>query len=187
MPSSQLPSSSEPLRGESLLQLLYEELRRLARAKLRQENPGLTLQATALVHEAYLRLAPGKESAPRWDSRGHFFAAAAEAMRRILVEEARRKKRLKRGEGRSHVSLADVIQVSDQPREDLLELDDALLEFQQLAPEKAKLVELRYFAGLDESDAAEALGISRATAARWWAFSKAWLYQRMHSNTNSPL
>ena len=151
--------------AERLLLLVYDELRKLATQKLAQEKPGQTLQATALVHEAYLRLC-GQGGQQYWDSRGHFFAAAAEAMRRILVENARRKQRQKRGGGFRRVGLDQVEQVSGPPSLDLLVLDEAL---DRLAPEdsqKASLVQLRFFAGLSLEEAARCLGISRATAAR---------------------
>ena len=166
--------------ADVLLPLVYRELRGLAAARMANEAAGQTLQPTALVHEAYLRLTGG--STRQWDSRGHFFAAAAEAMRRILVENARRKGRQRHGGGRDRVALQDDA-AADPPvdHHDLLALDEALLAFADEAPEKAKLVKLRYFAGLSEDQAADLLGISRATAARWWAFSRAWLLDRMRS------
>ena len=164
--------------ADELLPLIYTELRQLAAARLRQERPGQTLQATALVHEAYLRLV-GNDPPVKWEHRGHFFAAAAEAMRRILVERARRKKRLRHGGGLRRVELQEPDLTIEGPSIDVLSLNDALQQFEQQQPRKAELVKLRYFAGLSEEDAAAALGISRATAARWWAFAKAWLYDRM--------
>ena len=164
--------------AEELLPLVYSELRRLAAARLAQERPGQTLQATALVHEAYLRLTSSEEPAS-WENRGHFFAAAAEAMRRILVESARRKRRLRHGGGFQRVELDDAAAAIEAPSEDLLALDEALQVFEQEEPEKARLVKLRYFAGLNEEQAAEVLGVSRATTARWWAFARAWLYNRI--------
>lgn len=164
---------------DELLRIVYDELRRLAQARLRQEANAQTLQPTALVHEAYLRLVG--DTSQQWESRGHFFAAAAEAMRRILVENARRKRRLKHGGQHERVSLHDVAAIAAAPKEDLLALDEALAEFAAIEPEKARLVELRYFAGLGEEDAANVLGISRPTAARWWAFAKAWLFERLQS------
>ncbi len=167
--------------AEKLLPLVYDELRRLAAAQLAGERPGQTLQATALVHEAYVRMVGG-EHPQKWDSRRHFFAAAAESMRRILVENARRKGRLKRGGHLRRADLADVPEVegTDQsPHDDLLALDEALAEFERVHPEKARLVKLRYFAGLSEQQAAEVLEISRATAARHWAFARAWLFEKM--------
>jgi RNA polymerase sigma factor (TIGR02999 family) len=163
-----------------LLPLLYDELRRLAVQRLAHEPAGQTLQATALVHEAYLRLVD-VEQQQRFDSRGHFFAVAAEAMRRILVENARRKRRLKHG-GQLHRVPLEEADVAIEPPDaglDLIELDAALESFAVEEPRKAELVKLRYFAGLSETEAADVLGISRPTAARWWAFARAWLYERM--------
>jgi RNA polymerase sigma factor (TIGR02999 family) len=161
-----------------LLPLVYDELRRLAAARLAGEKAGQTLQATALVHEAYLRLVGGGE-ARHWSSRGHFFAAAAEAIRRILVESARRKGRLKHGRGRQRVGLESDCQVSAAPSLDLLALDEALTRLAQTEPEKADLVKLRFFAGLTTPEAAAALGISLATAERYWTFAKSWLYAEL--------
>lgn len=165
--------------AEELLPIVYQELRRLAARKLHHEPPGQTLQATALVHEAYVRLVDG--SARQWDSRGHFFAAAAEAMRRILVENARRKQRIRHGGGRNRVEFDErqPATAGESRRFDLLALDEALDAFAVEQPEKAKLVKLRYFAGLSEQEAADILGLSRATASRWWAFARAWLYDRI--------
>jgi RNA polymerase sigma factor (TIGR02999 family) len=163
-----------------LLPLLYDELRRLAVQRLAHEPAGQTLQATALVHEAYLRLVDAEQQ-QRFDSRGHFFAVAAEAMRRILVENARRKRRLRHG-GQFHRVPLEEADVAIEPPEaglDLIELDAALESFAVEEPRKAELVKLRYFAGLPEQEAADVLGISRPTAARWWAFARAWLYERM--------
>jgi RNA polymerase sigma factor (TIGR02999 family) len=169
----------DPQAASQLLPLVYEELRRLAAQKLAHEIPGQTLQPTALVHEAYLRLVGGEQpSSPSWDSRGHFFAAAAEAMRRILVENARRKQAVKHGGGTRHVPLEEFHRVAEFP-EDLLDLDDALTRFAAEAPDKARLVQLRFFAGLSTPDAAAALGISVATAERWWTFARAWLYSKL--------
>jgi RNA polymerase sigma factor (TIGR02999 family) len=164
-----------PQAAEQLLPLVYEELRQLAAQRLAREAPGQTLQATALVHEAYLRLV-NVEQAQHWNSRGHFFAAAAEAMRRILVDCARRKLSLKRGGRRQRVSLEDALSLNEQPADDLLALDEALTRLAQEDPVKAELVKLRYFAGLSVEQTAEALGISRATADRYWAYAKVWLY-----------
>ena len=168
----------DPQAAEQLLPLVYDELRRLAARKLAQEKPGQTLQATALVHEAYLRLVDA-EAIRRWDSRGHFFAAAAEAMRRILVENARRKGRVKHGGGRrrEHADL-DALGAGGPP-EDLLALHEALEQFALHDPLKAKLVELRFFAGLTLEQAAECLGISPSTADRAWRYARAWLYAAM--------
>lgn len=162
-----------------LLPLVYRELRRLASARMANERSNHTLQPTALVHEAYVRLVGGS-SEQQWDSRGHFFAAAAEAMRRVLVENARRQRRVKHGGDRKRVTLSDEDAV--QPpidHHDLLVLDEALEAYAKESPEKAELVKLRYFAGLSEQEAAELLDISRATASRWWTFSRAWLLDRM--------
>jgi RNA polymerase sigma factor (TIGR02999 family) len=161
-----------------LLPLVYEELRALAARKMRQERGDHTLQATALVHEAYLRLLGGVDAA-RWDGRWHFFAAAAQAMRRILVENARQRNRLKRGGGGERLDLDEVNITVEQPPRDLLALDEALVEFAQTHPAEAQLVQLRYFAGLTRDQAAEALGISTGTASRDWAFARAWLYNRV--------
>jgi len=159
-----------------LLPLVYDELRDLAAARLAQEKPGQTLQATALVHEAYLRLVDG-HSDQTWDNRGHFFAAAAEAMRRILIDGARRKAALRHGGSHQRVQLHDMLPIV-APCEDiseLLALDDALDRLSAIDPNKATLVKLLHFAGLNLDDAAAALGISRTTAYRWWMFTRAWL------------
>lgn len=160
-----------------LLPLIYEELRRLAARKLAQEKPGQTLCATDLVHEAYLRLV-GDES-HGWEGRAHFFAAAAEAMRRILIESARRKRRLKHGGDRQRVPLENITAAAAAPADDLLALDEALVRLAEEDPIKARLVELRFFAGLSVEDAARCLGISRATADRYWAYARAWLYEQV--------
>jgi RNA polymerase sigma factor (TIGR02999 family) len=157
-----------------LLPLVYEELRKLAAQKLAHEKPGQTLEATALVHEAYLRLVD-TDRAQHWNSRGHFFAAAAEAMRRILVENARRKRRPKHGGDRQRVALDEAQAILD-PRDDLLALDEALSRLAAQEPVKAELVKLRYFAGLTLEEAAAVLGISPATAKRYWAVARAWLF-----------
>jgi RNA polymerase sigma factor (TIGR02999 family) len=161
--------------AEQLLPLVYDELRQLAAARLADEQPGQTLQATALVHEAYLRLVGG--AGPQdWNSRGHFFAAAAEAMRRILVEAARRKGRHRHGGGRRRVDLADGCSLAEPPPDDdLLALDEALRRLEAEQPEAAAVVKLRYFAGLTADDAAAAVGVSLRTAHRHWAFARAWL------------
>ncbi len=165
----------DPEAAEALLPLVYDELRRLASQRLAQEKPGQTLQATALVHEAYLRLV-GDHEARRWDNRGHFLAAAAEAMRRILVDNARRKRADKHGGRLERQDIADVDIASPIPSEDLLALDEALKKLEAEDPVKAQLVKLRYFAGLTEEDAARVLGISRATVQRYWRYAKAWLH-----------
>jgi RNA polymerase sigma factor (TIGR02999 family) len=166
----------DPAAAEQLLPLVYDELRKLAAQRLAHEKPGQTLQATALVHEAYLRLVDAEQT-QRFNSRGHFFAAAAEAMRRILVENARRKARLKRGGSRERLDLADLDIAVEQPCDDLLALDEALTQLAEKHPEKAELVKLRYFAGLTVSEAAEALGISSSTADRHWTYARAWLFR----------
>ena len=160
--------------ASQLLPLVYDELRRLAAQKLHHEEPGQTLQATALVHEAYVRLV-GKLDTPRWESRGHFFAAAAEAMRRILIENARHKKSQKAGGGRQRIELADVEPALAAPDEDLLALDEALEKLAAQHPRKAELVKLRFFAGLTNEQAAQALGISASTADNDWAYARSWL------------
>ena len=157
-----------------LLPLVYEELRKLAAARLAQEAPGNTLNATALVHEAYLRLV-GPADAARWDSRGHFFAAAAEAMRRILVDAARRKQTDKHGGNRRRVEMPDFPAEPDVADERLLALDAALTRLACEDPVAARVVELRHFAGLSIADAAASLGLSRATAYRHWTYARAWL------------
>jgi RNA polymerase sigma factor (TIGR02999 family) len=167
--------------AEELLPAVYEELRRLATQKLSREPPGQTLQATALVHEAYIRLV-GAES-QNWKGRTHFFAAAAEAMRRILIENARRKQRLKRGGGRQRINLGDADLVAHEPSTDLLALDEALAKLATEDPAKADLVKLRYFAGLTVEQAAEILNISRATAARYWSYARAWLFDEISSGS----
>jgi RNA polymerase sigma factor (TIGR02999 family) len=160
------------------LPLVYDELRKLAAQKLAQEKPGQTVQATALVHEAYIRLVD-TEKVPQWNSRGHFFAAAAEAMRRIVLDRARNKKRLKRGGGGHRLEI-DLGKIPDQaPDVDLLALDEALEQLERDDPDCASLVKLRFFAGLGQGEAAEALGIPRRTADRHWAFARAWLYDQL--------
>jgi RNA polymerase sigma factor (TIGR02999 family) len=171
--------------AEELLPLVYDELRKLAAQRLADEKPGQTLQATALVHEAYLRLvasASGEASARRdqgWDSRGHFFAAAAEAMRRILINRARDKKRAKRGGERRRVDLDQIEIALDTSDEQLIALDEALTELAVEDPEAARLVSLRFFAGLTLKDAAVSLGLAPRTAERQWAYARAWLYARL--------
>jgi len=162
-----------------LLPLVYDELRRLAAQRMAGESPGQTLEATALVHEAYVRLVDA-EHQQKWDSRGHFFAAAAEAMRRILIDNARRKMSAKHGGGHRRVELQDGDAVAGTNAfDDLLALDEALTALAEQEPEKARLVQLRYFAGLDLEEAAEAMGISRATASRYWTYARAWLYDAL--------
>src|SRR5262245_20811685 len=172
----------DPRAADQLLPLVYRELRQLAAQRLADEKPGETLQATALVHEAYLRLVD-TERPRRWDSRGHFFAAAAEAMRRILIDEARRNQSHKRGGGLRRVELdaGAVLPVTEEPDAlDLLALDEALQQFEREEPLKARLVKLRYFAGLSLQDAARALEISPATAKRYWIYARSWLYGKLH-------
>jgi len=169
--------SGDPSAADQLLPLVYNELRKLAGAKLAQEKPGQTLQPTALVHEAYLRLVGDKPTA--WDSRGHFFAAAAEAMRRILIERARQKRGPKRGGQRRRVNLEDVSASTEQPADDLMALDEALVALSAVAPRKGELVKLRFYAGLTIPEAAAALGISEATAQRDWTYARTWLYCRL--------
>jgi RNA polymerase sigma factor (TIGR02999 family) len=167
----------DPAAARELLPLVYEELRKLAAQRLTQERPGQTLQATALVHEVYLRLVDA-EQAQRWDGRGHFFAAAAEAMRRILIDNARRKGRPKHGGNVKRVNLDEAAAVTEHaaPTDDLLALDEALTKLSVEEPAKAELVKLRFFAGLTIPQAAQVLGISEATAERHWTFARAWLY-----------
>jgi RNA polymerase sigma factor (sigma-70 family) len=184
-----LASQGDPQAASKLLPLVYDELRRLAAAKLAQEQPGQTLEATALVHEAYVRLVanPGPEpggetpaeappdSRPGFANRRHFFAAAAEAMRRILIENARRKQAVKHGGGRARVDLETAMIAAPEPRVDLLALDEALTRLQKTDAAVAELVSLRCFSGLTIAETAEVLGISPRTADAWWAYARAWL------------
>jgi RNA polymerase sigma factor (TIGR02999 family) len=164
--------------ADELLPLVYDELRRLAARKMSHEQPGQTLQATALVHEAYIRLVGSDDR--DWRGRTHFFAAAAEAMRRILIENARRKQRLKRGGVRQRVNLEDADIVIEGPLEDIIALDEALAKLALEDPVKADLVKLRYFAGLTIEQAAKILNISRATADRYWSYARAWLFDEIN-------
>lgn len=164
--------------AEQLLPLVYDELRRLAARKLAHESPGQTLDATGLVHEAFLRLV-GPADGNRWQDRGHFFAAAAEAMRHILVDKARRKRRRKHGGDRQRVDLDDVAAAPPSVGDDLLALDEALTRLAADDPEAAAVVQLRYFAGLSVEQAAQSLGMSRAGAYRHWTFARAWLRQEL--------
>ncbi len=166
--------AGDPTAAAELLPLVYDELRKLAAARMAAEQPGQTLQATALVHEAYLRLV-GADASPHWNSRGHFFAAAAEAMRRILVEQARRKQAVKHGGDHPRVDLDDVEPAVAGPDLDLIALDEALELLARSAPRKAELVKLRFFAGLTIEQAAHVLGISTSTADNDWAYAKSWL------------
>ena len=168
-----------------LLPLVYEELRKLAAARMAEEAPGNTLNATALVHEAYLRLV-GPADAARWDNRGHFFAAAAESMRRILVDAARRKRREKHGGGRTRIALDAAQAAAPDLRHDLVALDAALTRLEAEDPQAAKLVELRHFTGLSVADAALALGISPRTADRVWSFARAWLHRELVNTPADP-
>lgn len=165
----------DPRAADRLLPLIYDELRKLAASRLADEAPGQTLQATGLVHEAYLRLVGGAAAPDAWNGRGHFFGAAAEAMRRILIENARRKRAAKRDGGRRRVSLEGLEVADTAPPEQLLALDEALSRLAAEDPQKAELVKLRFFAGLTIEAAAEVLEISPATAKRWWTFAKIWL------------
>lgn len=181
----------DPHAADELLPLVYDELRRLAAAKLAFEKPGQTLQATALVHEAFVRLTASPagqpdQSAPHWDGRGHFFAAAAEAMRRILVENARRKRRVRHGGEWEREELTDVPAVLPAVREDLLALDAALDRLKGVNSQAVELVQLRYFAGLSLENAAEMLGISPRTAGRLWAYARAWLHQEIVAEIVDP-
>jgi RNA polymerase sigma factor (TIGR02999 family) len=171
--------------AEQLLPLVYEELRKLAAARMAAEAPGNTLNATALVHEAYLRLVEPADEA-KWDNRGHFFAAAAEAMRRILVEAARRKQCAKHGGNRARLDLADVQPAAPDLRHDLVALDAALSKLAAEDPQAAKLVELRHFAGLSVAEAAQTLGISPRSADRVWSFARAWLHRELADTEANP-
>src|SRR5271167_2773628 len=177
--------AGDPHAAAQLLPLVYDELRLLAAQRLAQEKPGQTLEATALVHEAYLRLV-GDGLGQHWDHRGHFFVAAAEAMRRILVDAARRKQAIRHGGGRRRVALHDHHRITQTP-EGLLALHDALTRFASEEPAKAELVKLRFFAGLSTPEAASALGISVATAERWWTFARAWLLSELQEETNQEI
>jgi RNA polymerase sigma factor (TIGR02999 family) len=169
-------SNGDPQASDQLLSLLYDELRRLAAEKLAQEQPGLTLQATALVHEAYLRLVDVEQ---HWNSRGHFFAAAAEAMRRILIEQARHRKAAKRGGQAGREELHDSAIVAPVPDEDVLALNDALEHLTTVDPAAASLVRLRFFAGLNMTEAALAMGMSVRSAHNLWAYARSWLRRKM--------
>ena len=172
-------SQGDPEAAESLLPLVYDELRRLAARRLTGEAPGQTLQATALVHEAYLRLVEsGAREAPQWDGRGHFFAAAAEAMRRILIESARRRLSLKRGGGRTREGDVSHLVTPERP-EQILALDEALGRLAAGDPEAAELVKLRYFAGFTNAEAAALLGMSPRKADQAWAYARAWLREEL--------
>lgn len=171
--------SGDPAAAELLLPLVYDELRKLASVRLAQEPPGQTLQATALVHEAYLRLVGSGDREQSWHNRGHFFGAAAEAMRRILLNRARDKGRRKRGGQRQRLDLEQVELAIDAPHEDLLALDESIERLAVESSECAKVVKLRFFAGLSIDDTAAALGISPSTAKRHWAYARAWLFDAL--------
>jgi RNA polymerase sigma factor (TIGR02999 family) len=168
-----------PHAAEELLPLVYKELRRMAGSKMAREAPGHTLQPTALVHEAWLNLvdAPARS----WENRAHFLGAAAEAMRRILIAQARRKNTQRRGAGAAHLNTDEIEIASPDPSDQLLALNEALRRFAAIEPKQAELVKLRYFVGLKFDEVAEILGISEATAKRWWAYSKAWLFNEINS------
>jgi RNA polymerase sigma factor (TIGR02999 family) len=168
----------EPSAADALLPLVYDELRKLAAARLAQENPGQTLQATALVHEAYLRLV-GEGLDKHWDHRGHFFAAAADAMRRILVEQARRKQRVRHGGGMERRALDEACSLAESPPNELLAVDEALTRLASLNPVRAEVVKLRFFAGLTMPEVAQTLRISLPTAERYWAFARTWLFTEL--------
>jgi len=186
-----LPATEDgdPRAAGQLLPLVYDELRRLAAQKLAQEKAGQTLQATALVHEAYVRLVGSGETTDspeqRWDSRGHFFAAAAEAMRRILIERARKKRTAKRGAGRPKLDVDAADLATAAAPDQLLAIDDALAKLARLDPAAARLVELRYFAGLSVDDAGKVLGMSTATAYRHWRYARAWLHAELLGTAES--
>jgi RNA polymerase sigma factor (TIGR02999 family) len=173
--------SGDPAAAEKLLPLVYDELRKLAAAKLAQEKPGQTLQPTALVHEAYLRLIGNGQGEPAWQSRAHFLCSAATAMRRILIERARYRQSLIHGGGRNREPLATDHLAAPAPDERLLALDAALQKLAAIDPDKARLVELRYFAGLTGDQTAKILGISPTTADRYWAFAGAWLRREIEN------
>jgi RNA polymerase sigma factor (TIGR02999 family) len=185
----------DPHAAAQLLPLVYDELRKLAAQKMAQEKPGQTLEATALVHEAYLRLVTPPKSPPskggdkggvHWNSRGHFFAAAAEAMRRLLVENARRKRRQKRGGDWRRVDVQVHMPALADPNPDVLAVDEAIVDLAKAHPDKAELVKLRYFAGMTLVEAAAVLGISSATADRHWRYARAWLARRLRQDGAAP-
>lgn len=171
----------DPSAAGELLPLVYEELRKLAKQRLADEKPGQTLQATALVHEAYLRLVGNGNDDLHWDGRGHFFGAAAEAMRRILVDKARVKQRDKRGGDINRIDFSKIEFAIDSPAEDVLAIDDALARLSQEYPVCADLIKLRFFGGLSLAEAAQSLGLARRSADRQWAFGRAWLHRELAS------
>jgi RNA polymerase sigma factor (TIGR02999 family) len=176
--------AGEPRAADQLLPLVYEELRKLAEAKLAQEMPEQTLQATALVHEAWLRLG-GMESPHAWNGRGHFFGSAAEAMRRILVERARKKARIRHGGALQRVDLEHVILATEDSDETVLAIHEALEKLALESPQSAEIVKLRYFIGLGHQEIAQALGISLSTVNRSWAYARAWLHRELKKNCGS--
>jgi len=176
--------SGDPAAAEQLLPLVYEELRKLAAARLAQEKPGQTLQATALVHDAYIRLVD-VDKAQNWNSRGHFFGAAAEAMRRVLIDRARDKKRVKRDGGRRRLNIDEIDVALDTPEDELLALNDLLDQLCSQYPDCGELVKLRFFAGLPLGEAAAVMGIPRRTADRNWAFARAWLHRKLQGEDPS--
>lgn len=175
----------DPNAADELLPLVYDELRKLAAARVANERPSETLQATALVHDAYLRLVD-VENVQDWDSRGHFFAAAAEAMRRLLINRARDRKRLKRGGDRARLDLANVSLAVDTPDEVLIEIDEALERLAKQDRDAAKLVHLKFFAGMSLKDAASSMGLTRRQGDRLWAFARAWLYDDLQTDRIAP-
>jgi len=179
--------SGDSSAADELLPLVYDELRNLAAARLSQEKAGQTLQATALVHEAYLRLLGPAGQSVTWNGHGHFFAAAAEAMRRILINRARDKSRQKRGGQLHRIDVADIEVAIETPSDELLALDEALDRLREEHPICAELVKLRFFAGLSSKEAAAALGISTSTADRSWAYARAWLFESLRSESPSPI
>ena len=178
-------AASDAGAAEQLLPLVYEELRKLARSKMANELPGQTLQATALVHEAYLRLVGNENRA--WANRAHFFAAAAEAMRRILIDRARQRRALRHGGGREHIAIDDLEIAVPASDEELIAVHDALEKFAGDHAQKAELVKLKYFAGLSIEESAQLLGISSATAKRHWAFARAWLFREIRRSASAPV
>jgi len=174
----------DPHAAEQLLPLVYDELRKLAAGKMSRESAGHTLQPTALVHEAFLKLV-GPAPGAAWNGRTHFYAAAAEAMRHILIDHARRNRRVRHGGGRQRIDFPEADMVAEAPSRDLLALDEALTRFASEDPQKAELVRLRYFAGLTLEEAADLLNISRATAARHWAYARAWLFDAITEGDES--
>lgn len=178
--------AGDPTAADQLLPLVYGELRKLAAAKMAQEKPGQTLQATALVHEAWLRLA-GPEQQKAWNSRGHFFGAAAEAMRRILVDRARQKARVRHGGGLERIDLAQVTIATEDSDDTVLAIHEALEKLALESPPKAEIVKLRYFTGLEHAEIAQVLGLSEPTVRRHWAYARSWLYAELkQKSSNSP-